>query len=109
MTLSSWEEVQALDKQHIWTEETVRERFDWEMKGMKGREPARGLCRDSCSSRALRGGLYEKASRGMPELVGAWLKGSSFFFAEAGWGTFDEARWDAHFRVRLFGDQGEMV
>ena len=36
VTLSSWEEVQALDKQHIWTEETVRERFDWEMKGMKG-------------------------------------------------------------------------
>ena len=36
VTLSSWEEVQALDEQHIWTEETVRERFDWEMKGMKG-------------------------------------------------------------------------
>ena len=36
VTLSSWEEVMALDGQHVWTEETVRERFDWEMKGMKG-------------------------------------------------------------------------
>ena len=36
VTLESWEEVQALSEQHIWTEEVVRERFDWEMKGMKG-------------------------------------------------------------------------
>jgi hypothetical protein len=36
VTLESWEEVQALDEQHIWTEEVVRERFEWEMKGMKG-------------------------------------------------------------------------
>lgn len=37
LTLDSWEEVQALSEQHIWTEEVVRQRFDWEMKGMKGR------------------------------------------------------------------------
>lgn len=36
VTLSSWEEVAALDGQHIWTESVVRERFDWEMKGMTG-------------------------------------------------------------------------
>ncbi len=35
-TLQSWEEVLALDSRHIWTEEIVRERYDWEMKGMKG-------------------------------------------------------------------------
>ncbi|MBK1832819.1 DUF1802 family protein [Roseibacillus ishigakijimensis] len=36
VTLESWEEVAALDEAHIWTEEVVRERFAWEMKGMKG-------------------------------------------------------------------------
>lgn len=36
VTLSSWEEVVALDEKHIWTEEVVRERFDWEMKGVTG-------------------------------------------------------------------------
>lgn len=36
VTLENWEDVLALDDQHIWTEETVRERFHWEMKGMKG-------------------------------------------------------------------------
>lgn len=36
VTLESWEAVQALDEKHIWTEGVVRERFDWEMKGMKG-------------------------------------------------------------------------
>lgn len=36
VTLENWEEVKALDHLHIWTPEVVRERFDWEMKGMKG-------------------------------------------------------------------------
>lgn len=36
VTLESWHEVEALQDQHIWTEEVVRERFDWEMKGVKG-------------------------------------------------------------------------
>ena len=36
VTLESWEEVKALDEQHVWTEEVIRERFDWETKGMKG-------------------------------------------------------------------------
>ncbi len=36
ITLTDWEEVMALDDLHIWTEEVVRERFEWEMKGMKG-------------------------------------------------------------------------
>lgn len=36
ITLDNWEDVAALNEQHIWTEEVVRERFDWEMKGMKG-------------------------------------------------------------------------
>ena len=36
VTLNIWEDVHALQEQHIWTEEVVRERFDWEMKGMKG-------------------------------------------------------------------------
>lgn len=36
ITLQNWEEVLALDEYHIWTEEVIRERFDWEMKGMKG-------------------------------------------------------------------------
>ena len=35
-TLDNWEEIQALDSKHIWTEEVVKERYDWEMKGMKG-------------------------------------------------------------------------
>lgn len=33
-TLTSWDEVAALAGEHIWTEETVRQRFDWEGKGM---------------------------------------------------------------------------
>ncbi|MDP0490450.1 MAG: DUF1802 family protein [Verrucomicrobiota bacterium JB023] len=36
VTLEDWSEVEALEPQHIWTKETVRERFDWQMKGMKG-------------------------------------------------------------------------
>jgi hypothetical protein len=33
-TLTSWDQVAALEPYHIWTEETVRQRFDWEGKGM---------------------------------------------------------------------------
>lgn len=36
VTLESWSDVEALQDQHIWTTEVVRERFNWEMKGMKG-------------------------------------------------------------------------
>ncbi|GHC62480.1 DUF1802 family protein [Roseibacillus persicicus] len=36
VTLSTREEVEALRDLHIWTDEVIRERFDWEMKGMKG-------------------------------------------------------------------------
>ena len=36
VTLENWEDVMALHDQHIWTEEVVRERFEWEMKSMKG-------------------------------------------------------------------------
>lgn len=34
ITLSTWEEVAALADQHIWTEQTIRDRFFWEGKGM---------------------------------------------------------------------------
>ena len=34
VTLTDWDEVKKLDDRHIWTEETIRERFDWEGKGM---------------------------------------------------------------------------
>ena len=33
-TLSDWRQVEALEPFHVWTEETIRERFDWEGKGM---------------------------------------------------------------------------
>lgn len=33
-TLTDWEQVASLQDLHIWTEETVRQRFDWEGKGM---------------------------------------------------------------------------
>jgi hypothetical protein len=33
-TLTTWEQVAALEPLHIWTEETIRQRFDWEGKGM---------------------------------------------------------------------------
>jgi hypothetical protein len=33
-TLTDWEKVAALESLHIWTEETIRQRFDWEGKGM---------------------------------------------------------------------------
>ncbi|BCX46674.1 DUF1802 domain-containing protein [Haloferula helveola] len=33
-TLTDWGQVAALEPFHIWTEETVRQRFDWEGKGM---------------------------------------------------------------------------
>ncbi|GAA5482405.1 DUF1802 family protein [Haloferula sargassicola] len=33
-TVTAWDEVAALAAEHIWTEETVRQRFDWEGKGM---------------------------------------------------------------------------
>ena len=34
VTLTDWEEVAKLSDQHIWTEETIRDRFFWEGKGM---------------------------------------------------------------------------
>jgi hypothetical protein len=33
-TLTDWDRVAALSPFHIWTEETIRQRFDWEGKGM---------------------------------------------------------------------------
>jgi len=33
-TLSDWDRVAALEPFHVWTEETVRQRFDWEGRGM---------------------------------------------------------------------------
>ena len=33
-TLTDWDQVAALEPYHIWTEETIRQRFDWEGKGM---------------------------------------------------------------------------
>jgi len=35
VTLTDWEEVKALSEKHIWTEQTIRERFDWSGKGME--------------------------------------------------------------------------
>ena len=34
VTLTDWEKVAALEPQHIYSEKTVRDRFDWEGKGM---------------------------------------------------------------------------
>ncbi len=34
VTLMHWEEVAKLSDQHIWTEQTIRDRFFWEGKGM---------------------------------------------------------------------------
>ena len=34
VTLTDWSQVEALHPYHIYTEETLRERFDWEGKGM---------------------------------------------------------------------------
>ncbi len=33
-TLTSWQDVEALRDRHIWTDEVIQERFDWEGKGM---------------------------------------------------------------------------
>ncbi len=33
-TLTSWEAVAALRSRHIWKDEVIRERYDWEGKGM---------------------------------------------------------------------------
>ena len=33
-TLTDWDKVAALEPYHVWTEETIRQRFDWEGKGM---------------------------------------------------------------------------
>ncbi len=33
VTLTEWDEVAALADQHIWTEQTIRDRFFWEGKG----------------------------------------------------------------------------
>ena len=34
VTMTDWNEVALFDDQHIWTEETIRDRFFWEGKGM---------------------------------------------------------------------------
>lgn len=34
VTLTDWEKVAALEPHHIYSEQTVRDRFDWEGKGM---------------------------------------------------------------------------
>lgn len=34
LTLTDWEQLKALEPHHIYSEATIRERFDWEGKGM---------------------------------------------------------------------------
>jgi len=34
VTLTDWEKVAALESHHVYSEQTVRDRFDWEGKGM---------------------------------------------------------------------------
>ncbi len=34
-SIADWEKVQELDNFHIWSQETIRERFDWEKKSDK--------------------------------------------------------------------------
>lgn len=34
VTLTDWDEVAGLSDQHIWTEQTIKDRFFWEGKGM---------------------------------------------------------------------------
>lgn len=34
VTLTSWEDVVALEGRHVWRKELIRERFDWAGKGM---------------------------------------------------------------------------
>jgi len=34
ITINEWSDVQKLTPFHIWTENTIKERFDWEGKGM---------------------------------------------------------------------------
>ncbi|MDB9741888.1 DUF1802 family protein, partial [Akkermansiaceae bacterium] len=34
VTLTDWNDVSNYADRHIWTEQTIRERFDWEGKGM---------------------------------------------------------------------------
>jgi len=33
-TFTEWSDVMALRDRHVWTDETIRDRFDWEGKGM---------------------------------------------------------------------------
>ncbi len=35
-TVTEWDRVAALEPFHVWSEDTVRQRFDWEGKGMSG-------------------------------------------------------------------------
>lgn len=34
VTLTSWEQVVEYQQRHIWTEQTLKDRFNWEAKGM---------------------------------------------------------------------------
>lgn len=51
-TLTEWERVSALEPFHIWTEETIRQRFDWEGKGMASGSIHVALVRVSALPRA---------------------------------------------------------
>lgn len=63
VTLENWDEVMALKEQHIWTEEVVRERFDWEMKGMKGASLHAAFV-EVCEASSPLGVVYRKRCHG---------------------------------------------
>ncbi len=42
-SIADWEKVQNLDSFHIWSEETIRERFDWQKKSDKSNSLIQGL------------------------------------------------------------------
>lgn len=48
VTLYDWEEIRALFPYHIYTEETLKERFDWEGKGMAAGSIHLAFVKTSC-------------------------------------------------------------
>jgi len=94
-TLEDWEQVRALEDYHIWTEETIRERFFWAGKGMESGSIHVALVRVAALSRAWQF-QYESGFGGcrswirLPEPPVGWREGLQTVIGDDAFATLSE-------------------
>lgn len=94
-TVTDWDRVAALEPFHIWTEETVRQRFDWEGKGMDSGSIHVALVRVRRLAEPWRF-PYEKKYGGcrswidLPDPPEGWDEGAAYPLGDDAFATLDD-------------------